>query len=78
MLLTGFSGIDLVQFLYRNFVYQSLHFFLFFSFLPFVSLSACRRIFFLKLKAIKINYVAIKMLNLIPLQLKVMTLVLVE
>lgn len=51
MLLTGFSGIDLVQFLYRNFVYQSLHFFLFFSFLPFISLSACRRIFFFETKS---------------------------
>lgn len=51
MLLTGFSGIDLVQFLYRNFVYQSLHFFLFFSFLPFVSLSAYRRILFFETKS---------------------------
>lgn len=49
MLLTGFSGIDLVQFLYRNFIYQSLHFFLFFSFLP---LSVClQKKFFFETKS---------------------------
>lgn len=45
MLLIDFSGINLVWFLYSSFVYQSLHFFLFFSFLPFY-LSAHKRIFF--------------------------------
>lgn len=46
-------------------------------FSPLLSLSAHRRIFF-KVKTVKITYVEIKMLSLIQLQLKIMTLMLTE
>lgn len=78
MLLTAFSGIFiLVQFLF----FQSPHFFLvllLFSFLPFSSVSAYRGKIPFETKTIKINYVKIEMLNLIQLQLKIMTLVFIE
>lgn len=75
MLLTAFSGIVvLVQFLYSNIFFPSLlTFFLLFFFLPFLSVSAHRGKNYFENKTIKINYVEVKMLNLIQLQLKMMT-----
>lgn len=81
MLLTAFSGSVLVQFCYSNFFFQSPPFLLLlllFSFLPVLSVSAHRGKISFETKTIKINYVEIELLNLIQLQLKMMTLAFIE
>lgn len=76
MLLSVFSGVYLVQSLQEFCLPVSSPFSLI-LFSPLLSLSAHRRIFF-KVKAVKITYVEIKMLSLIQLHLKIMTLMLTE
>lgn len=77
MLLTALSGIvGLVQFLYSNF-FQSIHFFFSPSFLPLLPVSAYRGKNF-EIKTIKIDYVEIKKLNLMKLQIKMMTSMFIE